>query len=88
MDTLQIDITSIIIFAVGVFCGFALALLYARMHYKNKWMQAALKAKNPELWDLAHFLATEEDEAKKIKETTRQQVRRPDNPSKGPRNAS
>jgi len=73
----QVDLIDILIFAAGGAAGAFGAFVYARMYYRNKTLSSILAVKNPEMWDLGHMLAVEEDEKKKQKDTQRQTRRRP-----------
>lgn len=61
----QVDLIDILIFAAGGAAGAFGAFVYARMYYRNKTLSSILAVKNPEMWDLGHMLAVEEDEKKK-----------------------
>lgn len=60
-----VDVAFIIIFLIGFLIGSIGSWLIAGRYYRTSWLQSALKAKNPEIWDLAHFVLKEEEEQKK-----------------------
>lgn len=60
----QIDAVYIIVFIVGAIVGAVAAWLYAASHYRTAWLRRALLTKNPEVWDLVHFVLKDEEEDK------------------------
>lgn len=61
---MQIDAIYIAIFAAGLLVGLVLGWVIAAGHYRTAWFRRALLAKNPELWDLVHFVLRDEEEEK------------------------
>jgi hypothetical protein len=60
-------ITAIVALITGGFVGFWIGF---RMG-KHQLYEVMIKAKNPEIWNLAHYVKTDEEETKKITATSK-----------------
>lgn len=59
---LSFIITAIVALVAGCFLGFWIGFRIG----KHQLYDIMIKAKNPEIWNLAHYVKTDEEETKKI----------------------
>lgn len=68
---LNIDITYILVFLVSLFVGGTIGWILGKKFYELKRVKRVLLIKNPDMWELEHFVAVEDEEQQKIKNDTK-----------------
>ena len=65
MYDMEINVVYLVVFMLGAIFGSVIAWLITKKHYKDSWLRKVIRAKNPELWDLAHYVVADDEETQK-----------------------
>lgn len=60
----MIEITYLIIALISLIVGFSIGWIVGKKIHELNRMKRVLRAKNPELWDLEHYVVVDEDTKK------------------------
>ena len=66
---MEINVIYILVFLLGLVIGGTVSYCIAKKTLGNAWISKALLAKNPELWELVHYVLADQEESKKITKT-------------------
>ena len=66
---ISVDLTYIIVFVVATLLGFILGKIWGRHRGHMEVLHIGLEVKNPEMWELLHFLVVDKNEKARAKQT-------------------